>query len=287
MFGFQRVGDQIWAATDAMARGFLLGATAGRTTLNGEGLQHEDGHSHVLAAAYPGVRPYDVAYAFELAVIIQDGLKRMYVDGERQLYYITLHNEDYAMPPMPEGVQDGILRGIYRYNTAPERLSQHVQLFGSGPMLNQALRAQQILAERYGVSADVWGVTSYPLLRADALACERHNRLHPEAEPQVPYLTQIMRDVPGPFIASSDYMKMLPDSIGRWLPGRLVALGTDGFGMSDTREELRRHFEIDAENIVVGALWGLCEDGRIERHVVARAIQDFGIDPDKRDPLAT
>ena len=287
MFGFQRVGDQIWAATDAMARGFLLGATAGRTTLNGEGLQHEDGHSHVLASAYPGVRAYDVSFAYELAVIVQDGLKRMFADGERQLYYITLHNEDYPMPAMPEGAKEGIVRGIYRYNRAPSRLAQHVQLFGSGPMLNQALRAQQILAERYGVSSDVWGVTSYTLLRQDAVACERHNRLHPDAERRVPYLEQVMQGVEGPFVASSDYMKALPDGIAHWLPGRMVALGTDGFGMSDTREALRRHFEVDAESIVVGALSGLKDEGRIGADVVKRAIGELGIDPDKQDPWAT
>jgi pyruvate dehydrogenase E1 component len=286
MFGFQRVGDQIWAATDQMARGFLLGATAGRTTLNGEGLQHEDGHSHLLASAYPGVRAYDVAYAYELAVIVRDGLRRMFVDGERQLYYLTLHNEDYSMPAMPDGAAEGILKGIYRYNTATQRRANHVQLFGSGPMMNLALQAQQILAERYDVSADVWGVTSYTLLRADALSAERHNRLHPEAEPRVAYLTQVMKGVAGPFIACSDYVKTMPDMIGRWLPGTLVPLGTDGFGMSDTREELRRHFEVDAESIVVGALSGLLQDGRIGADVVARAIRDLGIDAEKLDPLS-
>src|SRR5690606_13135403 len=288
MFGFQRVGDLIWAACDSMVRGFMLGGTAGRTTLNGEGLRDEDGHSHVLATTYPPIRAYDIAYAFELAVVIQDGMKRMFSDGERCLYYITLHNENYAMPPMPEGegVREGIVRGIYRYRSAQERKDRHVQLFGSGPMMNQVLRAADILTERYGVSADIWGVTSYQELRRDALACERHNRLHPEAEQQVPFITQVMKDVPGPFIAASDYMKVLPDGIARWLPGRLVPLGTDGMGMSDTREALRRHFEVDAESIVIGALDGLRLDGKLDGATLARAIQELGVDPAKMDPVA-
>jgi pyruvate dehydrogenase E1 component len=286
MFGFQRTGDQMWAAGDSMARGFLLGATAGRTTLNGEGLQHEDGHSHVLASCLPSIAAYDVSFAFELATIIQDGMQRMFVDGENIYYYITLHNENYAMPPMPEGVRDGILKGIYRYRSAEKRLGNHVQLFGSGPIMNHVLRAQQILAERFNVSADVWGVTSYQRLRNEALSAERYNRFHPEAEQKVPYITQVMRGVEGPFIAASDYMKVLGDGIARFLPGRFLPLGTDGFGMSDTREALRRHFEVDAENVVIGALEALRLEGKIPASEVARAIRELEVDPEKIEPMS-
>jgi pyruvate dehydrogenase E1 component len=282
MFGFQRTGDLMWAAGDAMARGFVLGATAGRTTLNGEGLQHEDGHSHVLAGTVPCCVGYDVAYAFELATIIEDGMRRMLQDSENIFYYITLQNENYAMPAMPEGVKEGILRGIYRFRRADKKLQHHVQLFGSGSIMNQVLRAQRILAERFDVSSDVWGVTSYSELRKDALDAERHNRLHPDdREQRVPYVVQALSDVQGPFIAASDYMKVLPDQIARWIPGRLVPLGTDGFGMSDTREALRRHFEVDGENIAIAALDALRQDGKLAPSVVAKAIEALGVDPEK------
>jgi pyruvate dehydrogenase E1 component len=286
MFGFQRTGDQLWAAGDSLARGFVLGATAGRTTLNGEGLQHEDGHSLLHATTVPACVSYDVAFAFELAAIIEDGLKRMFVNEENVYYYITLQNEDYRMPPMPEGVKEGILKGIYRFKPAEQRLDKHVELFGSGSIMQQVLRAQTILAERFGVSADVWGVTSYQQLRADALECERYNRLHPDAEPRIPYIQQALKGTTGPYISASDYMKTLGDLIARWLPGRLVPLGTDGFGMSDTREQLRRHFEVDAESIVIGALDGLRQEGKLSGSEVARAIRDLGVNPDKIAPLS-
>jgi pyruvate dehydrogenase E1 component len=286
MFGFQRTGDLMWAAGDNMARGFLMGATAGRTTLNGEGLQHEDGHSHLLLLSVPSVVAYDVAYAYELAAVIQDGLRRMIGDGENVYYYITLQNENYAMPPMPEGAREGILRGMYRYRESSQRLSHHVQLLGSGSILNHVLRAQEILAERYGVSADVWSVTSYQQLHRDALSCERYNRLHPASESRVPYIQKVLEGVEGPFISASDYVKSLGELIARWLPGRFVPLGTDGFGMSDTREALRRHFEVDAENVVVAALYALSQDGKIAPQVVARAIEELGIDQEKVEPMS-
>ncbi|HYO93862.1 MAG TPA: pyruvate dehydrogenase (acetyl-transferring), homodimeric type [Polyangiaceae bacterium] len=284
MFGFQRTGDQLWLAGDQMARGFVLGATAGRTTLNGEGLQHEDGHSPLHAMTVPACRSYDVTFAFELAAVIEDGIRRMYGDGENIYYYITLQNENYPMPPMPEGAKEGLLKGLYRFNSAPKRLANHVQLFGSGSIMLQVLRAQTILAERFGVSADVWGVTSYQQLRSEALSCERWNRLHPDVEARKPYLAQALAGVKGPFITASDYMKSLGELIGRWVPGRVVPLGTDGFGMSDSREALRRHFEVDAESIVVGALDGLRQDGKLKASDVKKAIAELGIDPEKIDP---
>ncbi|HEY2407574.1 MAG TPA: pyruvate dehydrogenase (acetyl-transferring), homodimeric type [Polyangiaceae bacterium] len=285
MFGFQRTGDQLWAAGDSMARGFVLGATAGRTTLNGEGLQHEDGHSHVAAMSVPNVVAYDVAYAFELAAIIEDGMRRMYADGENIYYYITLQNEDYPMPPMPEGAKTGILRGIYRFNRAEKKLKQHVQLFGSSSIMLQVLRAQKILAERFNVSSDVWGVTSYQQLRNDALSCERHNRLYPEEPARTPYLSETLKGVEGPFIAASDYIKATADVVARFIPGRFVPLGTDGFGMSDTRDALRRHFEVDAENIALAAIDGLRQDGKLGAKDVARALTELGIDAGKVEAM--
>lgn len=285
MFGFQRTGDQLWLAGDQMARGFVLGATAGRTTLHGEGLQHDDGHSHVLAATVPCVQAYDIAYAYELAVVIEDGLRRMYAEGENIYYYITLQNESYRMPPMPADARSGILRGLYRFSTAPERLTHHVQLLGSGSIFNEVRRAQAILAERFSVSADLWGVTSYKRLREDALEAERHSRLHPHDPPRVPYVTEVLSGAEGPFIAASDYMKLLPELVARWIPGLLVPLGTDGYGMSDTREALRRHFEVDAESIVVGALDALRLQGKLGAEAVATAIRELGVDADKVDPM--
>jgi len=286
MFGFQRTGDQMWAAGDQMARGFLLGATAGRTTLNGEGLQHEDGHSLLHAMTVPCCRAYDISFGFELAAIVEDGLKRMLSQNENIYYYITLQNENYRQPPMPEGAKEGVLKGMYRFRPAAEKKDKHVQLFGSGSIMLQVLRAQEILTERFGVSADVWGVTSYQQLRTDALACERWNRLHPDAEARTPYISQVLSNVPGPFIAASDYIKSLPEAIARWIPGRYVPLGTDGFGMSDSREALRRHFEVDAENIVIGALDGLRQEGKFSAKELAQAIRDLGVDASKMDPLS-
>ncbi|HEY0564345.1 MAG TPA: pyruvate dehydrogenase (acetyl-transferring), homodimeric type, partial [Terriglobales bacterium] len=245
MFGFQRIGDLVWAFADARGKGFLMGGTAGRTTLMGEGLQHQDGHSPLLFSVVPTCINYDPAYVYELAVIVQDGLRRMYQNGEDCFYYITMYNEDYAQPEMPKGVEEGILRGMYKYKAAPQGPAT-IQLFGSGPMLNEALQAQSILAEKHGVQADVWSVTSYTELRRDALATDRYNRLHPAEKEKVPYLITALKGAEGPIIASSDYMKAVPDQIAPWLPGRLVSLGTDGFGRSDNREYLRKHFEVNA-----------------------------------------
>ncbi len=287
MFGFQRVGDLIWAAADQRTRGFLLGATSGRTTLNGEGLQHEDGHSHVLASVVPNLLAYDPAYAFELAVIIRDGMKRMYTNREDVFYYITLYNENYPMPPMPEGAEEGILRGIYRLKPAPEgdESRPRVHLLGSGSLLREALRAQDILAQRYGVAADVWSATSYKELRRDALETDRWNLLHPDQEPRKPYVVQVFEGDDRPIVAVSDYMKLVPDQVSRWLPGRLYSLGTDGFGRSETREALRRFFEVDAECVVIAALHQLAQRGVVDRTVVRRAIDELGVDPEKLDPL--
>ena len=284
MFGFQRTGDLIWAAGDSLARGFLLGATAGRTTLQGEGLQHDDGHSHVLAATLPCCVAYDPAFAYELATIIEDGLDRMYVKNQNLIYYITLYNENYVMPAMPKDVRDGILKGIYRFSTAPRKLKHHVQIFGSGPLINEALRARELL-EAYEVSADVWSVTSYQQLRNDALECEHFNRLNPEQPERVPYVAQALANVAGPFIAVSDHMKLLADFISRWVPGRFVPLGTDGFGISDTRVSLRRHIEIDAEMIVCAALDALRRDGHVDASVQRKAMDAFGISSDKANPM--
>ncbi|MFI5370688.1 MAG: pyruvate dehydrogenase (acetyl-transferring), homodimeric type [Candidatus Eisenbacteria bacterium] len=284
MFGFQRTMDLIWAFGDQRGRGFLLGGTAGRTTLNGEGLQHEDGHSHVLAAAMPNVLAYDPAFAYEVALIVQDGLKRMYVDQQDVFYYLTLYNQDYPMPPMPSGCEEGVLRGMYLYRSAVQQAKHRAQLFGSGVILLQAQRAQEILAERFDVAADVWSVTSYQQLRNDALACERWNRLHPAEPARVPYVTRTLEGTAGPVVASSDYMKSLPDLIAPWVRRPYVTLGTDGFGRSDTREALRRHFEIDAEHIVVATLWALQQQGAVTGGLVGKAIQDFGLDPDVIDP---
>ncbi|MDM7913832.1 MAG: pyruvate dehydrogenase (acetyl-transferring), homodimeric type, partial [Candidatus Eisenbacteria bacterium] len=235
MFGFQRVGDLIWAFGDARGRGFLLGGTAGRTTLNGEGLQHEDGHSLVLASVNPACLVYDPAWAYEVATIVQEGMARMYERNEDVFYYITLYNENFGMPAMPEGAREGILRGLYLYRRAPEDRPLRAQLFGSGTILPQALRAQEIL-QRFGVAADVWSATSYVELRREALDCERWNRLHPDRRPRVPYVTQLLDGTEGPVVAASDFMKQVPDMVGRWIPRDYVVLGTDGFGRSDTRE---------------------------------------------------
>jgi pyruvate dehydrogenase E1 component len=284
MFGYQRTGDSMWAFGDARGRGFLLGATAGRTTLNGEGLQHEDGHSHLLMSVIPSVVAYDPAFAFEVAVIIRDGLKRMVTDGEDIFYYLTLYNQDYPMPALPTGVEDGILRGLYLYRGAVQQAKHRAQLLGSGPMMLAALKAQEILAARYEVAADVWSATSYQQLRNDALAVERWNRLHPGEPQRVPYVTQALASSSGPVIASSDYMKAVPDMVSRWIGRPFVPLGTDGFGRSDTREALRRHFEVDAEHIVVATLSALSQQGQVPAGVVARAIQEYGIDPEKTEP---
>jgi pyruvate dehydrogenase E1 component len=285
MFGFQRVGDLIWAFADSRGKGFLMGGTAGRTTLLGEGLQHQDGHSPVLSSTVPTCATYDPAFAYEIAVIIQDGIRRMYQENEDMFYYLTVYNENYAQPPMPaEDIQEGILKGIYKYRPAPSG-SATVQLFGSGPIVNEALRAQEMLAERFGVHADVWSVTSYNELRREALRTERWNRLHPNEEVRTPYILQALKGSEGPIIAASDYMKVVPDQLSPWLPGRLVSLGTDGFGRSDNRQHLRRFFEISSEAIVAATLSRLARDGKFDQSQAAQAIRDLGLDPDATDPM--
>jgi pyruvate dehydrogenase E1 component len=276
MFGFQRTMDQIWAFADARGKGFLMGATAGRTTLQGEGLQHMDGHSHLLASAVPSVEPYDPAFAYEVSVIIRDGLRRMYDEDEDIFYYITLYNENYEQPEKPEGVEDGILRGLYRFRAASSG-KHRVQLFGSGPILNASLRAQEMLAERYDVAADVWSATSYTGLRREALECERHNRERPGEPTRTPWVTAALKDAEGPIIAASDWMKAVPDQISRWVPLPYHSLGTDGFGRSDTRQASRRHFRIDAENIVLAALSQLAALGKIPVATVKEAQSELGL----------
>src|SRR5438034_141960 len=286
MFGFQRIGDLIWAAADMRCRGFLVGGTAGRTTLAGEGLQHQDGHSHVLALPVPNLLAYDPAFAYEIAIIIQDGIKRMYIDQESIFYYLTVMNEPYAMPAMPGDVKDGILRGMYRFRKASNgRAKLRAQLFGSGAILNEALRAQEILETKYGVAADVWSVTSYKELYNDGMETERWNRLHPGENPRVPYVTQCLADAPGVLVAATDYLKVLPSMVSKWMPRRLAALGTDGFGRSDGRAALRDFFGVDSRFITLGALYELLIDGKIERSVVDKAIKELGINTEKPNPI--
>jgi pyruvate dehydrogenase E1 component len=284
MFGYQRVGDLVWAFGDARGRGFLLGATAGRTTLNGEGLQHEDGHSPLLYSAVPNVRVYDPAFAYELAVIVRDGLRRMFVDNEDVFYYLTLYNENYPMPAMPSGVEDGILRGLYLFRPASDGRSHHARIVAAGTALGAALEAQKVLGSEHDVAADIWSATSFQLLREDALDVERWNRLHPDSEPRVPYVVEQLGTGDGPVIAVSDYMKAVPDQIGRFAPQPFIPLGTDGYGRSDTRAALRRHFETDAASVSVAVLEGLARQGRVPRHAVSAAIEQYGIDSESLNP---
>ncbi len=262
----------------------MLGATAGRTTLNGEGLQHEDGHSHVLASTVPTLRAYDPAFAYEIAVIVQDGIRRMYCDEEDTFYYLTLHNENYPMPPMPEGVTEGILKGLYKFKAGPDGCRHRAHILGSSSIIRSALAAQEILARDYDVAADVWSATSYKLLRGEAIHCQRWNMLHPEQPPRRSYLEQVLASETGPFVAVSDYMRIVPEQIAPWVPGGLMTLGTDGFGRSDTRENLRRFFEVDAESTVIATLYALAKQGTLGMDVVTRAIRDLGVDPDKTFP---
>ncbi|HTZ98880.1 MAG TPA: pyruvate dehydrogenase (acetyl-transferring), homodimeric type [Candidatus Aquilonibacter sp.] len=288
MFGFQRVADFIWAAADMRTRGFLFGGTAGRTTLSGEGLQHQDGNSHVLALSVPNLLAYDPAFAYEIAVIVQDGIRRMYKDGENIFYYVTVMNENYAHPPMPAGVKDGILKGMYRFRAAADKKSKlRAQLFGSGAILNEVLRAQEVLADKYGVAADVWSVTSYKALYRDGIDVERWNRLHPSEKPRVPYVTQMLADAPGVLVAASDYLKTLPNMIAKWMPRPLASLGTDGFGRSEGRADLRDFFEVDARFVVLATLQELAQTGKIDRSVIEKAIADLQIDPEKPNPVTT
>jgi pyruvate dehydrogenase E1 component len=285
MFGFQRTGDLIWAAADSRCRGFLLGGTAGRTTLNGEGLQHEDGHSHLIATTVPTCRAYDPAFGFELAVIVEDGIQRMFVKGEDVFYYLTVYNEAYEMPALPDGVREGILRGLYPYKTVtPPKAKLAVQLLGSGVIMNEVLRAQTILAEKYNVGSTVWSATSYQELRRDAMECERWNRLHPDKKKKVAYVEQALGKSKGPIVASSDYMRAVPEQIASFLNNRLLALGTDGFGRSDTRQSLRRFFEVDAESVASAALYALAESGELDRAAALKAIGDLGLKADNPAP---
>ncbi|HEX2225828.1 MAG TPA: pyruvate dehydrogenase (acetyl-transferring), homodimeric type, partial [Candidatus Binatia bacterium] len=285
MFGFQRIGDLMWAAADSKTKGFLFGATAGRTTLNGEGLQHQDGHSHILASTVPTLLTYDPAYAYEIAVIIRDGLRRLYGDGEEYFYYLTLYNESYEMPEMPAGAEQGIINGLYRLRAAPKGKSHKAHIFGSGPLVRDALKAQQILGEQFDVSADVWSATSYKLLRGEALRVKRWNMLHPMAPQKRSYLETTLQQEEGVFVAVSDYMKMVPDQIAPWVPGGLTSLGTDGFGRSDTRGNLRRFFEVDAELTVIATLYALYEKGALAAGKVEEALRKLGVDPEKSHPF--
>jgi pyruvate dehydrogenase E1 component len=284
MFGFQRVGDFIWAAGDSRARGFLVGGTAGRTTLAGEGLQHQDGHSQLLATTVPNCVAYDPTFAYELAVIVQDGLRRMYQEQENVFYYITCMNENYTHPAMPEGSAQGILRGMYRLKTGGGG-KVRVTLFGSGTILREVLAAAELLEQQYGIPADVYSVTSFSELRKQALDVERWNLLHPEEPPRKTYVQEALGDQTGPFVAATDYMKMVPDQIRQWVPGNYVVLGTDGYGRSDSRAELRRFFEVNRHYVVVAALKALADAKQIDLQMVVQAMASFGIDPEKPNPL--
>jgi pyruvate dehydrogenase E1 component len=287
MFGMQRIGDLVWAAGDSRCRGFLIGGTAGRTTLNGEGLQHQDGHSHVLGSTVPNLICYDVAYAYELAVIIRDGIRRMYEDQEDIFYYLTVHNENYPMPAMPDNkrVREGILKGMYKFRPSTVKGARlRAQLLGSGAILNEVLKAQEMLAE-YGVGADVWAVTSYNELRREGLDCDRWNLLHPGSPAKQPYVAKCLKDEPGVVVASSDYMKIQPDGIAKWVPQGIVSLGTDGYGRSESREALRDFFEVDARFVTIATLNALCKRGEIGADVVKKAMKHLKISGNKLNPM--
>ncbi|MEA2520050.1 MAG: pyruvate dehydrogenase component, partial [Chloroflexota bacterium] len=283
-----RTGDQIWALADARGRGFMMGATAGRTTLAGEGLQHDDGQSHILAQTVPTVRAYDPAFAYELAAVVRDGIERMYHDGEDVFYYVSLYNENYAQPKKAAGIDEGIIRGIYRFAEAPDlgAKAHRARLVGSGAILQQVIAARDLLAEKAGIAAEIYSAPSFSLLRRDALEAERWNRLHPEAKPRVPYVSTVLGPDGGPIIAATDWLKALPDMVSRWLPPYYVSLGTDGFGRSDTREALRTLFEIDPPHIAAAALAELGRCGAMPRASVAKAIAALDVDPAKLDPAA-
>src|SRR5476649_558033 len=286
MFGFQRIGDLAWAAGDSRTRGFLIGGTAGRTTLNGEGLQHEDGHSHILAATIPNCRTFDPTYGYELAVIIQDGMKKMTEEQQDVFYYITVMNESYQQPAMPAGVEEGIIKGMYPLEEDTKEAAHHVQLMGSGTILREVREAAKILCEQFNIGADVWSVTSFNELRRDGLAVERTNRLHPGQKPKLSYVEECLNGRKGPVIASTDYMKLFAEQIRQWVPSKeFKVLGTDGFGRSDSRKKLRHFFEVDRHFVVLAALEALADRGEIEPKVVADAIVKFGINPEKRNPL--
>lgn len=286
MFGLQRIGDLVWAAGDMRCHGFLIGGTSGRTTLAGEGLQHQDGHSHLYAYAFPNLKVYDPAFAYEIAVIIQDGIRRMYEKREDIFYYLTVTNEPYVQPPMHDGVKEKILKGIYRVMASENKNSKlRAQLFGSGAILNEVIKARKILEEKYDVTSDVWSITSYKELYLDGHEVERWNMLHPSEIPRVPYITQCLQDAPGVFVAASDFSKALPDSISRWFPKPLVTLGTDGFGRSDSRIALRDFFEVDARFITLATLSALAREKKIKADVMEHAIKDLEINPQKANPM--
>jgi len=288
MFGLQRVADLIWAAADTRCRGFLLGGTAGRTTLAGEGLQHQDGNSHVLALPIPTLHAYDPAFAYEIATIIEDGIDRMYRKGESIFYYITVMNEPYAMPAMPAGSREGILKGMYKLRAANNGKSKlRAQLLGSGAILREVLKAQELLEEKYGVAADVWSVTSYKALYSDGIETDRWNLLHPGDKPRVPYVSEALADAPGVLVAASDYLKALPNLVSKWMPRRVASLGTDGFGRSESRDSLRNFFEVDAKFIALATLRELLSEGKIQASIVQQAIKDLAIDVKKPDPLTS
>ncbi len=287
MFGLQRIGDMVWAAGDARCRGFLIGCTSGRTTLAGEGLQHQDGHSHLLASTFPNLISYDPAFAFEIAVIVRDGIRRMYKDREPVMYYLTVQNEPYPQPAMPEGVEEGILKGLYKFRPAESPKDKpRIHLFGSDAILREALVAQETLAEKFGVAADVWSATSYTQLRREALACERWNMLHPDDSPRVPYVAQVLAGEPWPIVATGDYMKAVPDQISRWTPQGLYSLGTDGFGRSESRTDLRDYFEINSRYVTIAALRELARIGKFDRKKLSAAFKTMEINPEKFDPAA-
>jgi pyruvate dehydrogenase E1 component len=286
MFGFQRTGDQAWAFGDQRGRGFMIGATAGRTTLAGEGLQHDDGHSHILASTVPVCRAYDPAFAYELATIVRDGIRRMYTDGEDVFYYITVYNENYAQAPKPEGADEGIVKGLYRFAAAPDIAEPkgRVRLVGSGSILQQVLAARDELATR-GIAAEVYSATSFQQLRHEALQAERWNQLHPDKPARVPYVEQVLGQEGGPIIVATDWVKQLPDMVNRWMKAPYIVLGTDGYGRSDTRENLRAWFGIDTPHIVAAAYAGLVQCGELEPKAAAKAIRELGLDPESPDPL--
>jgi len=284
MFGFQRIGDFIWAGGDLQSRGFLIGGTAGRTTLAGEGLQHQDGHSLLHASTVPNCVSYDPTYAYELAVIIQDGLRRMIGEQENVFFYITCMNENYVHPPMPAGIEDGILKGMYLLNVGGQGKIR-AQMMGSGTILREVIGAAKLLEQDFGIPSDIWSVTSFNELRRDALSVERWNQLHPESKPRKSFVEQCFAGKEGPFIAATDYMKIVPDQIQRWIPGRFISLGTDGFGRSDGRAALRQHFEVDERYIAITALKALADDSVLDQQTVSQAIEKYGIDPDRKDPV--
>jgi pyruvate dehydrogenase E1 component len=285
MFGFQRVGDLIWSAGDARARGFLLGATAGRTTLAGEGLQHQDGHSLVLSVTNPACESYDPAFAYEVGSIIEAGLQRMHGENPEDIFfYLTLYNENYPQPPRPDGVADDIVRGIYRFGAAPAGSHHRATILFSGTANLAARKAQVELADNYGVGAELWSVTSYQKLRTEAIGVERWNRLHPSEEPRRPHVSAVLSSTEGPIVAVTDFMKLVPDQIGRFVPRAFVTLGTDGFGRSDSRAALRRYFETDSGHVVLAVLSGLVREGKIEPSAIADAIARYDINPEAADP---